>query len=156
MRTVLSAALAVVTGTLLVVGTTTALRLGQDGVLPVAGVAGPDAPPTWPVPVLPTDMAVEPDDRPAPTAEPVSERTRAPERTRVRSRTTTTPPPPPVTTATVPTTEATTTAVPEDGGDEGDPSEDGAPTTDDADDAPDEDGPPAGEVVPEPCELLAC
>lgn len=153
MRTVLSAALAVVTGTLLVVGTTTALRLGQDGVLPVAGVAGPDAPPTWPVPVLPTDIADEPEDPPAPTAEPVRERTRAPEPTRVRSRTTTTPPPP-ATTAPVPTTEVTTTAVPED--DEGDPAEEGGGPGDDTGEGPVEDGPPTSGLLPEPCELLAC
>lgn len=145
-----------VTGALIVTGTTAALRLGQDGVVPVVGVAAPDAPPTWPVPVLPTDIADEPVDRPEPTAEPVRERTRAPERTRVRSRPTP-PPPPPATTAPVPTTEVTTSAVPEDdGGDGGDPAEDGGSPGDDAGDAPAEDGPPTGGVLPEPCELLAC
>lgn len=167
MRTVLSAALAVVTGALLVMGTTTALRLGQDDVLPVAGVAGPDAPPTWPVPVLPTDIADEPDDRSAATAEPVRERTRAPERTRVRSRTTTTRPPP-ATTAPVPTPDATTGApVPDDdgadpAGDDGGPVPDGGGTTGDrtTDDGTgsgrDDDGPPVGGVVRDSCELLAC
>jgi hypothetical protein len=161
-RTVLRAALAVVTGALLVTGTATALRLGQDGVLPVAGVAAPDAPPTWPVPVLPTDIADDPVDRPEPTAEPVRERTRAPEPTRARSRPTT-PPPPPPTTAPVPTAElTTTTTVPEDGGGEGDPDGDGgAPTTGDGGDpeagaGPDVDGPPIDGVVRRPCELLAC
>jgi hypothetical protein len=149
----LSAALAVLVGAVLVMGTTTALRLGRGGVLPVAGnVAVPDAPPTWPVPVLPTDIADDPVDLPEPTAEPVRERTRAPEPTRARSRTTTSPPPP-ATTAPDPTTEVPTTTVPESGGGEGDPAEDGGPTTADA---PDEDGPPADGVVREACELLAC
>ena len=154
MRTILSAALAVLVGAVLVMGTTTALRLGRGGVLPVAGnVVVPDAPPTWPVPVLPTDIADDPVDLPEPTAEPVRERTRAPEPTRARSRTTTSPPPP-ATTAPVPTTEVPSTTVPESGGGEGDPDEDGEPTT--TADAPDEDGPPADGVVREACELLAC
>ena len=160
MRTILSATLAVLVGAVLVMGTTTALRLGRGDVLPVAGnVAAPDAPPTWPVPVLPTDIADDPVDLPEPTAEPVRERTRAPERTRARSRTTTTQPPPPVTTEPVPT-PATTTGPPvpvDEGdaptGDEGGPVPDGEG---DPGDGRDDDGPPIGGVVRDPCELLTC
>lgn len=160
MRTMLSAALAVLVGAVLVMGTTTALRLGRGDVLPVAGVAAPDAPPTWPVPVLPTDIADDPVDLPEPTAEPVRERTRAPEPTRARSRTTTTTQPaPPVTTEPVPT-PATTTGTPAPDDDGGVPAGDqDRPVPDagaDPGDGRDDDGPPIGEVVRDPCELLAC